>query len=194
MIAKMIGARAEQGVDADKFFLETGGWDTYVDVEDNLNNLFRDNDASFLAFSGVMKVKGTWNSVSVKEISDFARTLSPNTGRGYLTMHEEFQFCCNSLLFYLPQPDTFAFFHVSAYRSGNYMMFGGDVKGRQIVGTYPDNLTDDGDLSLGAGRMIPATSWGAVNITLAEWAGAEASDLDWICPNKDNFPESHFIE
>jgi uncharacterized protein (DUF1501 family) len=72
------------------------------------------------------------------------------------------------------------------------MMFGGGVKGKQIVGTYPDNLTDDGDLSLGRGRMIPTTSWEAVFSPLAEWAGVGDSDLDNVCPNRDSFPSSHF--
>ena len=72
------------------------------------------------------------------------------------------------------------------------MMFGGGVKGKQIVGSYPENLTDDGDLSLGRGRMIPTTSWDAVFLPLAEWVGVDSSELDWICPNRDNFPSSHF--
>ncbi|KAL7482807.1 hypothetical protein ACHAW6_008462, partial [Cyclotella cf. meneghiniana] len=59
MVAKMIDSRAERGVDADVFFLQTGGWDTHSDVEDNLNNLFGDVDASFEAFSREMKAKGT---------------------------------------------------------------------------------------------------------------------------------------
>lgn len=74
------------------------------------------------------------------------------------------------------------------------MMFGGGVKGKQIVGSYPDNLKDDGDLSLGRGRMIPTTSWDAVFLPLAEWVGVESSELDWICPNRDNFPASHFMK
>ena len=73
-------------------------------------------------------------------------------------------------------------------------MFGGDVKGRQIVGSYPGNLTDDGELSLGRGRMIATTSWDAVFLPLAEWAGVEESNLDNVCPNRGNFPASHFID
>eukprot|EP00804_Cyclotella_cryptica_P009369 CCRYP_018076-RB/>CCRYP_018076-RB protein AED:0.03 eAED:0.03 QI:374/1/1/1/0.94/0.9/20/617/4181 len=165
MVAKMIDSRIERGTDADMFFLQTGGWDTHADVEDNLNNLFEDVDASFEAFASEMKNKGIWESVTVIETSDFARTLSPNTGRG----------------------SDHAW-------GGNYMMFGGDVKGRQIVGTYPENITDDGNLSLGRGRMIPTTSWDAVFLPLAEWTGVESSELDWICPNRNNFPASHFID
>lgn len=70
------------------------------------------------AFAEEMKAKETWESVTVIQTSDFARTLNPNTGRG----------------------SDHAW-------GGNYMMFGGDVKGRQIVGKYPGNLTDDGALS-----------------------------------------------
>jgi uncharacterized protein (DUF1501 family) len=72
------------------------------------------------------------------------------------------------------------------------MMFGGGVKGQQIVGLYPDNLTDDGPMTLGRGRMIPTTSWDAVFLPLAEWAGVGADELDKVCPNRDNFPTSHF--
>eukprot|EP00804_Cyclotella_cryptica_P014145 CCRYP_005584-RA/>CCRYP_005584-RA protein AED:0.03 eAED:0.03 QI:259/1/1/1/0.94/0.9/20/117/3951 len=164
MVAKMIDSRTERGADADVFFLQTGGWDTHSDVEDNLNKLFGDVDASFKAFSNELKRKGTWNSVTVIETSDFARTLAPNTGHG----------------------SDHAW-------GGNYIMFGGGVKGNQIVGSYPDNLTDEGDLSLGRGRMIPTTSWDAVFLPLAEWVGLDTSELDWICPNRDSFPSSHFI-
>ena len=163
MVAKMIDSREVRGADADVFFLSTGGWDTHSDVLDRMNQLFQDVDASFKAFSEEMKAKGTWDSVTVVETSDFARTLNPNTGRG--SDHGW---------------------------GGNYMMFGGGVKGGQIVGTYPDDLTDDGDLSVGRGRMIPTTSWDAVFLPLAEWAGVDSTDLDGICPNRESFPASHF--
>ena len=73
-------------------------------------------------------------------------------------------------------------------------MFGGSVKGGQIAGTYPDNLTDDGERALQRGRMIPSTSWDAVFLTIAAWAGATEDDMNNICPNRDNFPESHFTD
>ena len=82
MVAKMIDTREERGVDADMFFLSTGGWDTHSDVEGNLNGLFADVDVSFKAFADEMKVMGVWDSVTVVETSDFARTLVPNTGKG----------------------------------------------------------------------------------------------------------------
>jgi uncharacterized protein (DUF1501 family) len=82
MVAKMIDSRVARGSDADMFFLTTGGWDTHSDVLDNQNNLFANVDASFKAFATEMKAKGTWDSVTVVETSDFARTLQGNTGKG----------------------------------------------------------------------------------------------------------------
>ena len=82
MVAKMIDSREARGADADVYFLQTGGWDTHSDVEDNLNALFENVDASFKAFSDEMKVKGIWDGITVIQTSDFARTLGPNTGRG----------------------------------------------------------------------------------------------------------------
>lgn len=82
MVAKMIDSRAERGTDADVFFLETGGWDTHDDVEDRLNSLLENVDASFKSFADEMKAQGSWDSVTVIQTSDFARTFGPNTGRG----------------------------------------------------------------------------------------------------------------
>lgn len=164
MVAKMIGTRAERGVDADMFFLSTGGWDTHSNVEENLNKLFADVDQSFSAFANEMKTTDMWDKVTVIEASDFARTLVPNTGGG--SDHGW---------------------------GGNYMMFGGSVKGGKIVGTYPDDLTDDGPIVIGRGRLIPTTSWDAIFLPLAQWAGATINDLDDVCPNRHNFPETHFF-
>jgi hypothetical protein len=44
---------------------------------------------------------------------------------------------------------------------GNYFVAGGSVKGDQILGDYPDDLTDTGRLNIGRGRLIPTTSWEA---------------------------------
>ena len=164
MVAKMIKTREARGVDADAFFLATGGWDTHTEVNARVDNLYNDVDNSFAAFADEMKLDGMWDNVTVIETSDFARTLNPN--------------------------GNFGSDHAWG---GNYMMFGGSVKGGQIAGTFPDTLTEDGPLSLGRGRMIPTTSWDAVFKVLAEWAGATEEDFDNVVPNRDNFPESHFF-
>ncbi len=165
IVSKMIDSRVERGVDADMFFVSTGGWDTHADVLERTDELFNNVDDSFKAFADEMKLKGVWGNVTVIQTSDFGRTLAPNSGRG----------------------SDHAW-------GGNYMMFGGGVMGKQIVGTYPKNLTEEGERSLGRGRMIPTTSWDAVFLPLARWAGATSDDFPNICPNMDNLPATHFID
>lgn len=165
VVANMIDSRSERGSDVDMFFISTGGWDTHSMLLDNQKVLFADVDASLKAFADEMKAKNVWDSVTLVETSDFARTLTPNTGQG----------------------SDHAW-------GGNYFMMGGSVKGGQIAGTYPDAIVDGSPLSIGRGRIIPTTSWEAVFLPLAEWAGVTEADFDFICPNKGNFPESHFFQ
>jgi hypothetical protein len=40
------------------------------------------------------------------------------------------------------------------------------VKGIQILGEYPDDLTGTGPLNIGRGRLIPTTSWEAIGMRL----------------------------
>jgi len=123
MVAKMIDSREERGTDADVFFVAMGGWDTHDRVLSRQEYLFNEADASFKAFADEMKAKNIWDRVTLIETSEFARTLTPNTGRG---------------------SD-----HAWA---GNYVAMGGSVVGGQIVGKYPDDITDDGTLNVGRGR------------------------------------------
>mmetsp|Transcript_1432 Transcript_1432/g.2263 ORF Transcript_1432/g.2263 Transcript_1432/m.2263 type:complete len:82 (+) Transcript_1432:108-353(+) len=76
------------------------------------------------------------------------------------------------------------------------MMFGGAVSGGEIYGTYPDDLTDEGPLGLGRGRLIPETPWDSVFEAVAKWAGiTDEEELDKVCPNRDAFPaEMRFNE
>jgi uncharacterized protein (DUF1501 family) len=163
MVAKMIDSRAERGTDADMFFLSTGGWDTHSQVLMNQERLFADIDESLLAFSQEMKAKGMWDSVTLIETSDFARTLTQNGNLG----------------------SDHAW-------GGNYIMMGGSVAGGQIAGEYP-HILDGTPLSIGRGRIIPTTSWEAVFLPLAEWAGVDPAEFDYICPNRGNFAAEHFF-
>jgi len=165
MVARMIDSRIQRGTDADMFYLSTGGWDTHSQVLMNQNNLFANVDASFKAFADEMKAKNVWDSVTLIETSDFARTLTQNGGLG----------------------SDHAW-------GGNYIMMGGGVKGGQIVGRYPDAIKEGSPLNIGRGRIIPTTSWEAVFLPLAEWAGVDKAHFGYICPNKDNFGPDHFFD
>ena len=77
-------------------------------------------------------------------------------------------------------------------------MMGGAVKGGQIVGQYPSDIGEFGPLALPRGRMIPTTSWDAVFLPIADWAGvdggADGSGFLNVIPNKNNYPTEHFRE
>jgi len=136
--------------------------DTHDQLLMNQERLFADVDASLMAFANEMKAKNTWNSVTLIETSDFARTNSPNGNAG----------------------SDHAW-------GGNYIMMGGGVKGGQLVGTYP-SLREGALLNIGRGRMIPTKSWESVFLPIAKWAGVDEVDFDYICPNRKSFPASHF--
>ena len=164
MVSKMIDSRHTRGSDADFFFTSTGGWDTHSALIMNQERLFADIDASFGAFAREMKAKEVWDSVTLIQVSDFARTNNPNGNAG----------------------SDHAW-------GGNYIMMGGGVKGGQIAGKYP-SLKDGAPLNIGRGRMIPEQSWESVFQPIAQWAGIEEeADLDFILPNRGNFNADHFF-
>lgn len=164
MAAKMINSRHARGTDADLFFLSTGGWDTHSQVIMNQINLFANVDVSFKAFADEMKAMKLWDSVTLIETSDFARTLTPNGNEG----------------------SDHAW-------GGHYIMMGGSVVGGQVAGKYPDAIKEGSPLNIGRGRIIPTTSWEAVFLPIAEWAGVDEAEFDYICPNRQNFPETNFF-
>jgi uncharacterized protein (DUF1501 family) len=163
-VARLISTRNQRGVDTDTFFVEIGGFDTHGDVDTGLANRFAEVDGAIAAFVTELKNMGVWNNVTVVQTSDFARTLAPNSGDG--TDHAW---------------------------GGNYFMLGGDVKGGQILGTYPDTLTDAGPSVLWRGRLIPTTPWDAVFQGIAGWLSITGVDLDYVCPNRKNFPPSSLL-
>ena len=66
------------------------------------------------------------------------------------------------------------------------------MNGKQILGEYPNDLTDNGPLNIGKGRgrMIPSTPWDSVWYGIAQWMGVESeADLDTVLPNRDSFPD-----
>jgi len=164
-VARLIATRETRGVDTDTFYVEMGGYDTHDDVEEKLNDLFEEVNSGLEAFAQEMKNMNIWNNVTMIQTSDFARTLEPNGGDG--TDHAW---------------------------GGNYIMMGGSVKGKQVLGTYPDNLSDDGPLTLSRGRLIPSTPWDTVFSGLASWLGVLDNEMLSVCPNLNNFNSSFLID
>ena len=71
---------------------------------------------------------------------------------------------------------------------GNYFITGGDVKGKQILGKYPDTLDASGPLSFEPGILIPSTPWESVWLGVSQWLGiSNDDDLDEVIPNRKSF-------
>ena len=69
---------------------------------------------------------------------------------------------------------------------------GGSVDGGKILGKYPDDITPEGPLNIGRGRIIPTTSWDAIWNGVTEWMGVRPDQLDDVLPNRNNVVEPGF--
>ncbi len=109
-------------------------------------------------FAAEMKAQGRWDDVVILSVSDFARTLTSN-GKG--TDHAW---------------------------GGNHFVAGGSIKGGQILGHYPEILSDDGPQILTRGRVIPTMPFEGMWKGIAEWFGVPADQMEKVLPNVNNFP------
>ena len=165
MVAKLMQKRAKRGKDRDVFYVSIGGWDTHSYVADNLVSNFDTVNAALTAFVAEVKAMSLWSDTTLMQFSEFARTLDPNSG---------------------PRGDGTGAGSDHGW-GGNNFMLGGSVKGKQILGTYPDDFTENGPRALSRGRMLPTTPWDAMWNGVAEWFGVPASEMDKVMPHRQNF-------
>ena len=67
-------------------------------------------------------------------------------------------------------------------------MFGGDVKGGQILGDYPQSFSESDPTNIGRGRLMPTTSWEAMWYGVNQWFGVDDPvDIEAVIPNSRNF-------
>lgn len=160
-VAKVIALNAENTTEhtseRDVFYLQLGGFDSHSNMMETLQSKFGEIDAAIDSFATEMKARGAWDDVAIFSASDFGRTLTTN---GLGTDHAW---------------------------GGNHFLVGGAINGSQIFGKYPSGLDNDGDLSIGRGRIIPTTSWEQVWHGLAQWFGVDDANLPTVLPNMDNF-------
>lgn len=127
--------------------------------ENGSNELFNSVDNSVREFVHELKEQNLWNNVVLVMGSDFGRSLNPNSNGG--TDHAW---------------------------GGQYFVVGGDIKGGQILGHYPQPLSPDYLYWIPRGRFIPTTPWDAVWNGVSNWMGIQDDDdLDWILPNRQAF-------
>jgi uncharacterized protein (DUF1501 family) len=140
--------------------VEFGGFDHHSDMKARLRAKMATLDYALGAFVEQLKDDGFWDKVAIVQSSDFARTLTPNSGRG--TDHAW---------------------------GMNTMIMSGDLDGGKILGQYPDDVTPDGKYADGSsrGRYIPTTSNDAIWNGVLQWFGVETDDeLDYCLPNRLN--------
>ena len=155
-LSQTILSHDARGSDRDVIYVELPNWDHHSNLKDNLSTKFRELDSALTFFEEEMKGQGMWEQVTMVITSEFGRTLTPNSSSG----------------------SDHAW-------GGNYMVLGGSVKGKQIHGEYPSDLTDLGPLNVGRGRLIPTLSWESVLNGPLEWMGVDTDeDLDYCMPNR----------
>jgi len=154
-ISKLIQTATNvRGVDRDLFFARFDDWDHHSNVKNNLSSKFETLNKALSSFWNEMATQGNEDKVTLVITSDFGRTLTPNSKDG--SDHGW---------------------------GGNYFMMGGQVKGGQILGQYPDSY--NAHLDAGRGRMIPTTPWDAVWYGISEWMGVEDTQkLHHIVPGR----------
>merc|ERR1712038_477862 len=116
-VSKLIKTRDIRGVDHDILYASIGGFDTHANIATYLSERTNTMNEALQAFTDELKSQEVWNDVTTVFISEFSRTLVPNTGAG----------------------SDHAW-------GGNMWITGGGVKGGQILGKYPSDLSYDGDL------------------------------------------------
>jgi len=158
-VAKLIKTKDVRGTDRDAFFVEIGGFDTHSNLKATLVDRMGEINGALDPFVQEMKSQGRWDEVVTVFVSEFARTLTPNTSSG----------------------SDHAW-------GGNYFFAGGSINGGQILGQYPSDFTDASDYLFEPGVNIPTTSWDEFWVIIAEWFGITSpADLTEVVPNRAAF-------
>jgi len=145
------------------FYVQLGSFDAHGgSALGGTAMLLQDTNSALRCFVDDMKVQGIWNDVVIMSASEFGRTLTSN---GVGTDHAW---------------------------GGNHFIMGGSVSGAKIHGQYPDDVSDEGALNIGRGRLIPTTPWEGMWKGVAEWFGVESENIDTVLPNLPAFTENIF--
>ena len=157
MLSKLISMNDRRGTDREFFYVSNGGWDHHSNLKDGLNERFPPLNQGLRSLVTELKEQGKWDGTVIVLVSEFSRTLNGNSGAG--SDHGW---------------------------AGNYAIMGGAVKGKRILGTYPSDITEAGELNVGRGRLVPTTSWDSIFNGIVQWMGADSdSELDYCLPNRE---------
>lgn len=161
-VARLIEGRTSLGVRRQIFFVTQEGYDTHKNQLNTQSTLFAQLAPALRAFYEATVQLGIASQVTTFTLSDFGRTLQPNTGKG--TDHGW---------------------------GSHHIVIGDSIRGRQFYGEYPVMALDGPSDAGNEGRWIPTISVDQYAATLAAWLGVSASDLPLVVPNIGRFPTSN---
>ena len=141
------------------YYVSLGGFDVHADAIERMELLMATVDDALASFEAEMKLQGLWSNITIVQASEFGRTLTSN-GDG----------------------SDHAW-------GGNYWVAGGGVRGGQILGKFPADLSEGSELNLGRGRLIPTTSWEHIWSAVGEWLGVSTEAMGSVLPRRANFPD-----
>lgn len=159
MVAKAIRGQADLGLNRQTFFINVRGWDMHKDLKSIQANLLTTLSEALGEFYAALEEMNMTDNVTTFTISDFGRSLSPNSSSG--TDHAW---------------------------GGNQIVMGGAVNGGEIYGTYPSLELDNNPLNISSrGSIIPTISTDEFFAELAFWFGLSSGDLNDVFPNLYKF-------
>ena len=161
-VAKLIEVRASLGARRQIFFVSLNGFDTHVNQLSAQSSLFAQLAAALKAFYDATVQLGVASNVTTFTLSDFGRTLQPNTGGG--TDHGW---------------------------GSHHLVIGGAVRGGRFYGQFPVLTLDGPDDASKEGRWIPTIAVDQYAATLATWLGVSKSDLPVVVPNIGRFASTN---
>jgi len=159
-VAKVVQHRERLGVRRQVFFIGFGNFDTHVNQTATHSLLLSQLGPALKAFHSSLTALGANELVTTFTLSDFSRTLRPNTSGG--TDHAW---------------------------GGHHFVIGGAVQGRSYYGTFPKLQLAGPDDASGEGRWIPTSSVDQYAATLASWFGVDAQALGEMLPNLRSFAQ-----
>ena len=121
-VARVMKTRANRSAERDFFFVNSGGYDTHSNGQEELEYNFLDVNNELERFVTELKAQGIYNNVVLMTQSDFGRTLTSN-GAG--TDHAW---------------------------AGHYFILGGGVQGGRVLNDYPSSLLPGFDQDAGRGH------------------------------------------
>ncbi len=157
-VARLIQVSSDLGMNRQIFFCSMGSFDTHTNQLSDQARLLGQLGPALAVFHQTMQTLPQGEQVTTFSVSDFSRTLRPNTNGG--TDH--------------------------AWGS-HHLVMGGAVKGGDLYGVFPTLALSGPDDAGAEGRWIPTTSIDQYGATLAAWFGVQTQQLQVVFPNISNF-------